>query len=119
MRALLDQLASNGRYRAFPIHLFYFSRRTLRLLLSQAELEPIEEFTVGLGLEGLILRSASPPSVAEGQENKDPRRKRFNAGRRLIKGAILGTGLGENLCVIAQRAEVLVAPRRPDSILTR
>ena len=86
------------RYRAFPIHLSYFNRNSLSLLLRRAGWEITREFTVGMGIEVLISRSpatSGPAKTSTGSSASSPI-------RRALKRAIYDSGLGENLCLIAR-----------------
>lgn len=91
------------RYRAFPIHLMYYTARTLRAMLKKSGWVVEAAFTNGIGLDELRL-SPVPPSLPRGpQARKNPA---LPAGsRRLrhrLRDVFLGLGLGENLAVVAR-----------------
>jgi hypothetical protein len=108
------------RHRAFPIHLSYFSPRTLGVLLRRAGWEVERRFTLGLGVEELFCRAekaapATPRPVPADAPRPTSAPARRSGGRlRVLKGAvkamILGTGLGENLCVLARPVSPAPAP---------
>jgi SAM-dependent methyltransferase len=97
------------RHRAFPIHLSYFTPRTLTLLLERNGYRMRACQTYGFGMEELIARpeSADEPYVRLGDES---RARSDDAGvvraakqlaKRAIKRVFFGAGLGENLLVVA------------------
>ncbi len=92
------------RYRAFPIHLMYYTESTLRAVLRQSGWEVDAMFTMGLGMDEFFARSS------EGQRSdREPVRADSNptAKRRLrhiVRDAFLGRGLGENLAAICHPA---------------
>jgi SAM-dependent methyltransferase len=115
------------RHRAFPIHLSYFSPRTLGGLLRRAGWAVERRFTLGLGIEELFCRAEEPaPATAAAPEpalapipistpRPTPTPARHGGGRlRFVKSAvkamILGTGLGENLCVLARPVSPAAQP---------
>jgi SAM-dependent methyltransferase len=111
---LSRRIRVDERYRAFPIHLNYFQPRTLKRLLERAGWVIVRRFTLGLGIEELFYRD-DDGSSAEATTNvlvgvAEPSRPRRRGGlasraiRGAVKGLILGTGLGENLCVLARPA---------------
>ena len=97
--ALTRPLNLDERYRAFPIHLSYFNAKTFLRTLEKSGFNVQSHFTVGLGLDELRNRpepSAPPPARGVGT------RRKAGLLRKIVKGMILGPGLGENLCAIAQ-----------------
>jgi len=98
-------LGFDERYRAFPIHLSYFSARAMLRLLRRHGMAAAWMTTTGLGLDRLIahrnehevagpsLRIHRAPSVRGGL-------RRF--ARDAFKQAFFGLGMGENLLVIAR-----------------
>jgi SAM-dependent methyltransferase len=99
------------RYRAFPLHLSYFSPRTLRALLADSGFEVERTETWGFGIEELLREPTAtnpqaPTAPARSPERRAPRAKRTPGGpRALVKGVlkrlILDTGLGENIAIVA------------------
>ena len=96
-------LGFDERYRAFPIHLSYFTARTLLRLLEQHGFAAEQVTTVGLGLDGLIIQRSE--QEAAGAQNRAPsvrgpvRRIAIDAFKRTF----FGLRMGENLLVIARR----------------
>jgi hypothetical protein len=92
------------RYRAYPIHLMYYSDGTLRELLEKAGWKVETTFTIGMGLDEFFIRPEKPPKPAapwlDGNQAVSSARpkKRF---RHIIRDTFLQMGLGENLAVIA------------------
>ena len=90
------------RFRAYPIHLMYYSEQTLREMLGRAGWTVEKTFTIGVGLEEFFVQLES--SHAEtGRERSEPEvvRTRKRRLRHLLRDAFLNAGLGENLAVIA------------------
>jgi SAM-dependent methyltransferase len=90
------------RYRAYPIHLFYYTDQTIRQAFKKAGWEVETTFTVGLGLDEYIVRrqTLKEPSPRIGK----PGSGSPSAQRRLrhsLRDSFLRLGLGENLAVIA------------------
>jgi SAM-dependent methyltransferase len=102
LRARLAGLMRGERideaYRAFPIHLMYYTARTLRRMLARAGWTVEATFTMGLGLDELYVaerkRGCSKPA-ANAPCGVRP------AWRRAARDAFLSLGLGENLVAIA------------------
>jgi SAM-dependent methyltransferase len=108
------------RYRAFPIHLSYFTPRTLSELLARHGFAVERTATLGYGVDELLrdpswsTPGASPatvtatPSEAAPRTPRTPRTRRRTPLRRLagqvLKRLILDTGLGENVMVVARRS---------------
>ncbi len=88
------------RYRAFPIHLFYYSARSLRTMLERHGLDVVGHTTAGLGLDELVFEGAAARPHATAPVARRPHRSR---ARRLARAAFFGAGLGENLVFAAQR----------------
>lgn len=97
------------RHRAFPVHLMYYSVRTLRAMLAKSGWVTESTFTVGMGVDRFFLR---PEPVAAEEtaraNNPSPPHPLRRAGKRKlrhrIRDAFLGAGLGENLAVLARPA---------------
>jgi SAM-dependent methyltransferase len=89
------------RHRAFPIHLFYYTPRTLVKALEKNGLRVTAVETFGLGLDEFVNR---PEVSATGSHaGVDPSRiNGRRAFRQMVKKAYFGAHLGENLLVIAQ-----------------
>jgi SAM-dependent methyltransferase len=89
------------RYRAFPVHLFYYSASSLRALVEHHDLDIVARTTTGIGLEELRFHEEGPSS----DHPSSPRARHPARGRlRFAKQTFLGLGLGENLVVAAARA---------------
>ena len=89
------------RYRAFPIHLFYYSRASLRAMLARHGLIVVAHTTTGLGLDELMFVDDDVPLPSTTKAIARPRRSR---ARKLMRAAFFGAGLGENL-LLAARAQ--------------
>ena len=89
------------RYRAFPIHLSYFSIHTLPLLLKNHGFSVEAVLTHGMGLEELVQIRNSPSKAATTEISTQPRqRKDGSAAKSLIKRLFFESGLGENVMVV-------------------
>jgi SAM-dependent methyltransferase len=105
--SLSRHLHFDERYRAYPIHLFYFNKSTVTRLLTGSGYRVEEIFTVGMGVEELIKRGgdaeprASDPTVATTLATPQGSAAKRLA-KSIVKKMILGPGLGENLCVICR-----------------
>ena len=100
------------RFRAYPIHLAYYSARTLERLLLKFGWKVEAHFTLGMGLDEYLVhepdggaRSGADAAAAATPRSIAPaagaRPRRF---RHRIRDAYLGMGLGENLAVVARPA---------------
>jgi 2-polyprenyl-3-methyl-5-hydroxy-6-metoxy-1,4-benzoquinol methylase len=100
--SLSRRFGIDERYRAYPIHLMYYSDHTLRQMLEKAGWKVETTFTIGIGLDvffvrpGLLTRqaAASSPTITV----RPPPKRRF---RHTLRDAFLSLGLGENLAAIA------------------
>jgi 2-polyprenyl-3-methyl-5-hydroxy-6-metoxy-1,4-benzoquinol methylase len=109
------------RYRAFPIHLSYFTPETLTRLLEKHGFQVSMTSTCGMSIEEIIMRpeqtnaptsqsiSPAPTSSATSRRSSAPVRAVKNAAKALI----YGSKLGENVVLIAR------APLRQDKLLNR
>jgi 2-polyprenyl-3-methyl-5-hydroxy-6-metoxy-1,4-benzoquinol methylase len=92
------------RHRAFPIHLFYFTPRTLARMLERNGFRVSAVETFGLGLSEFINR---PDGGAAGVDRDRAshasavRPKRNRALRQIVKRTFYKAGLGENLLAVA------------------
>lgn len=105
--ALSQKAGFDERYRAFPIHLMYYTADTLRRMLEKSGWTVEGSFTLGLGLDELFLK----PDLPNENENRATERqavKRAAAPKRRLRHALrdafLEAGLGENLAVVARPA---------------
>jgi|GEM_PF-2514477 len=99
--------SADERYRAYPIHLMYYSERTLRNMLEKAQWKVEKTFTIGLGLDEFFTEcETSAPSTTPNQANRpgnaqqiatEPKRR----WRHALRDAFLGCGFGENVAAIA------------------
>ena len=94
------------RYRAYPIHLMYYSECTLRKMLEKAGWVVEKSFTLGLGMDEFFTSSATSHKqthLAGGSRGDVPSGKRRL--RHYLRDVFLGLGLGENLAVIAHPSD--------------
>lgn len=95
------RLGFDERYRAFPIHLSYFTPPTLRRVLARHGFEVRGMTTVGLGVDGLRSR---PEPRERGDVHVDGapvRRVSKSATRRVFEHTFFDLTLGENLVAVA------------------
>jgi hypothetical protein len=88
------------RFLAFPIHLFYFTPRSLRLLLRQCQFQVLTLGTMGMGVEELF-HSSNSGQTDSPQAVTIERRPRFRFARQMVKNSMSRLRLGENLYVVA------------------
>lgn len=106
VRRVFGDRGDDARYRAFPLHLCGFRRRSLHLLLSQCGLEPCLTTTYGWGLEiprGLASAAARRSGPAEKEARKTILNKCQSWLGRGAHCALAVMGVGENLIVAARR----------------
>ena len=98
------------RYRAYPIHLSYFSHKTLPRFLKRHGLTVDGVVTTGFGIEELLSRSdeetaaaAMAQSQASGKSQASPRQAPLpvKLGKSAIKKMFFGMLLGENVIAVA------------------
>jgi len=89
------------RHRAYPIHLMYYSDRTLRRMLRKAGWTVQKTFTIGIGLDEFVVRTQRDQEWESRPIESDRIRSSSWRFRHLLRDAFLGLGLGENLAVIA------------------
>jgi hypothetical protein len=89
------------RFLAFPIHLFYFTPRSLRLLLRRCQFQVVTLGTMGMGVEELFQSSPSEQTDSPRAVTIE-RRPRFRFARQVVKHSMSRLRLGENLYVIAK-----------------
>jgi SAM-dependent methyltransferase len=87
------------RYRAFPIHLMYYTHSTLSNVMERAGYVVKELRTTGMGLEEYLIRSPAPGNP--GSVKSLPRRRRSYI-RSFVRDSFLRAGLGENLIIASQ-----------------
>ena len=94
-------LGVDERYRAFPIHLMYYTDRALRGMLRKGGWDIDATFTIGFGVDEFFTssRRVPPSGTARARSDSPSERKRV---RHMIRDAFLSTGLGENLAAIAR-----------------
>ena len=102
-------LGFDERYRAFPIHLWYFSSASLPRLLRRHGLEPVLVTTSGIGLEELIIKSESSQDhvSADGGRTLDnsraSRRPALRPIKHVLKSVFFRMGFGENLVIVSRQ----------------
>lgn len=92
-------LGLDERYRAFPIHLWYFEPRTLKGLLEGAGYRVSALETYGLGLDELFFRQEESTST-EAEPARAGRSAVPSAMRGFVKRVLFGAELGENLLAV-------------------
>lgn len=89
------------RHRAFPIHLMYYSKATLRRMLAENGWKVEAMFTMGLGVDEFLSRPNRPRAQHTNGESGE---RGHHQVRRALRDAFLRLGLGENLAVVAYPA---------------
>lgn len=100
--AFSRHLAADERYRAFPIHLSYFSGANLARLMERFGFAASAVETYGFGLDEYFYNPDSEHTAYAGLRTKG-RSPLFRPLRAVIKRALYGLRLGENVLVIAER----------------
>jgi SAM-dependent methyltransferase len=101
---LSARLGLDERYRAFPIHLTYWTARSLRGLLARHGWRIERQTTQGLGIDELK-QDRYRPDPARAADSRGPAGAAPRPGRRFrkwVRDLFLGTGLGENLSVVCR-----------------
>jgi len=102
---LTRRFGFDERYRAFPIHLWYFSPVTLRRLVGNAGYSSISWTTRGIGLEELLRCESAQETEADAPAQKPADGKgpqsRWQPAKNLIKKTYCDLGLGENVFLTA------------------
>lgn len=97
------------RYRAFPIHLSYFSGGNLSLLLERHGFKTSSVGTYGVGLDELFWDPESEQVAYAGMSGERGRSRRLQPLKEVVKRAIYENRLGENLLVTAQHVAAVTA----------
>lgn len=107
------------RYRAYPIHLSYFSMRTIEKLLFRHGYDIVKRYNYGVGLEELFVnredrtKREKPEGDATRKRNGGGEKKRTGTplatrvrqqAKQTIKATLWNLQLGENLAVAARKA---------------
>jgi SAM-dependent methyltransferase len=88
------------RYRAFPIHLMYYTRRTLSSVAGRAGFKVQSSSTAGMGMEEFFIKSPAQNGSRQTLPALPPRKVKSTA-RTFVRDAFLRSMLGENLVIIA------------------
>lgn len=116
---VLSRYASaDERYRAFPIHLSYFSGKNLARLLETFGFSTRAVETYGLGLDEYFYDPQSEHTAYAGAKHK-PRSALLRPLRSLVKRGLYGLRLGENVMVVAEPRENRSRPGRSSILDSR
>lgn len=101
--------ANTQRYLAFPIHLYYFSPRSLTHFLKRHGFEIAELCTLGIGVDELWARPQQPADEQANETATPPRDAAKSAPayaglKKSIKSGMSYLKLGENLVAVCRRA---------------
>lgn len=100
---LSRRFAVDERYRAFPIHLFYYTHGTLRETFKKAGWRIETNFTVGMGLDEFFVRREMPHTPKNHFCMSNPASPSIlRSIRHTLRDGYLALGLGENLAAIAR-----------------
>lgn len=108
--ALCRFFGFDERYRAFPIHLSYFTRQSLTAILERTGWRVADFETAGLGVDELLIGRGWQKQAAYhspmAREVDRLRRSVFSSAalRERVKRTLYGADLGENLLAVAVRA---------------
>jgi SAM-dependent methyltransferase len=102
---LSQRFQVDERYRAFPIHLLYYSPQTLGRQLVKAGWIVEKMFTIGLGVDEFVIRHQRVPALVDrptlppkASDKRPTSRRRW---RHALRDRFLDACLGENLGAIA------------------
>jgi SAM-dependent methyltransferase len=110
--ALTRHLRFDERYRAFPLHLSFFSFSTLETLLLRYGYRIIKRRNFGIGIDNCVRRDRSgkharPVSISAATRQTSSRA--LETLKQNIRSAVYGLELGENLAVVARKAAAVRA----------
>jgi SAM-dependent methyltransferase len=95
------------RYRAFPIHLMYYSKASLMTVLKDAGYHVETLSTIGLGLDEFLFEGSSQNRMSVSAASPHTSQvKLWKSIKRQLRDTFLGFGLGENLFAIARSGSV-------------
>jgi SAM-dependent methyltransferase len=89
------------RYRAFPIHLMYYTAATLKKILHEEGWRTNVTFTLGMGLDELIVPSKQAGGLTVADTGRVNRSSAMIRLRHILRNAFLRGGFGENVAAIA------------------
>jgi SAM-dependent methyltransferase len=89
------------RYRAFPIHMSFFTHSTLTQLLQKHGFWPSMSSTCGMGVEEILRRSEPHDDYLRSAAPAPSSSKTIRAAKSVIKRCFYSLKLGENLVTIA------------------
>jgi SAM-dependent methyltransferase len=101
IQSLTRHAKFDERYRAFPIHLSYFTHRTLTKLLQTHGFWASMRSTCGMGVEEILRRSEPHDDCLRSAAPAPSSSKTIRAAKTVIKRCFYGLKLGENLVTIA------------------
>jgi SAM-dependent methyltransferase len=87
------------RYRAFPIHMMYYTHSTLSNVMERAGYNVKQSFTTGMGLDEYFI---TPPAPGNSGSLKSRPRNGRSSIRSFVRDSFLRAGLGENLIIASQ-----------------
>jgi SAM-dependent methyltransferase len=100
------------RFRAYPIHLSYFSMGPMERLLSKHGYEIVRRYNYGVGLDELLLRPGAATEVRSAPRKARKASARIGltgtitrSAKQAIKRTLWRFELGENLAVAARRRQ--------------
>jgi hypothetical protein len=100
-RVMVGMAGAEERYQAFPIHLSYFTRKSPRHLLARHGFECVAVDTCSFGIDSYFRESSARVGAPAEHTATEPA-PASQSGlkhyvKRVIRGAFVGAGLGENL----------------------
>jgi SAM-dependent methyltransferase len=96
------------RYRAFPIHLMYYTRSALFRVMELAGYDVTKSFTTGMGLDEFFIRAPVP---GKSGSLKTERQRRRSYIKSFVRDSFLKAGFGENLILVAQPSSLSAVVR--------